>query len=764
MRDSFRIHFLWISPGNSETTYVMSETNRRFPRYVALAALLLYVLTLSHGITLRNLLLAAQVAGWDWQPMASQPLLWLLTLPLRCLPAGWIPTGLNLFSAVCGAVTMGLLARSIQLLPWTRPWSADNGWADKLPLLLACVVCGLEFSFWQEATTATGEMLDMLLLAAAIWCLLEYRAVNKPHWVNAAAFIWGLGMAENWVMLLTLPLFVVSLFWLRQLRFLRVDFLLRMASLGLAGFSIYALLPLANGLAPHSPWGFGEAWLMTLRTTRHDLMELYTQFWVAHRAMAAAVLVFFLVPTLPCLVRLHDEGTAKQPKVERLQMWIYQALLASLLLACLWLAFDPVISPRQIVLRQLNFFLPLLSFDYLIALGVGFITGNFLLALQTGSHHRSRSGLFPQLSRWAGRMAAPALAILLGLMTTGLIARNLQAVTSVNRFPLQSFGSLAVRSLPAGGGIVLSDDPQKLFLFQAALSCRRESRRWLPVDIQSLPDPKYRARLEEKRPSGWLTHTNQHELNPLETLQLLDQVARTNRLFYLHHSFGYFFERFYLQPRGAVYEMKRYETNQFNGLPLSSAEMNQTEKFWDEAWPTELEPVSQIASERHSGWLTIREKLFQEFHLSAIPPSQSRLLGEWYSVALNGWGVELQRGGRWPEARRRFEQAIMLNTNNLVALINLQCNTNLQAGNPMNLAGVDTVARQLGKLQRLGPILSSWGPFDNPAFCYLLGSLYRQTGLLRQALQEFERVQIPRSQHTGAEVRPGTTLLQRAPG
>ena len=180
----------------------MAETNRNLPRHVALGALLIYVLTLSWGITAPGLPLAAKVTGWDWQPMAGQPLLGLFTLPLRLLPVAWIPAGLNLFSAVCGALTLGLLARSLQLLPWDRPWNAANSWANKLPVLLACVVCWLEFGFWREATTATGEMLDLLLLAAAIWCLLEYRVARKSVWVDAAALVWGLGMAENWLMLL----------------------------------------------------------------------------------------------------------------------------------------------------------------------------------------------------------------------------------------------------------------------------------------------------------------------------------------------------------------------------------------------------------------------------------------------------------------------------------------------------------------------------------------------------------------------------------
>ena len=43
----------------------------------------------------------------------------------------------------------------------------------------------------------------------------------------------------------------------------------------------------------------------------------------------------------------------------------------------------------------------------------------------------------------------------------------------------------------------------------------------------------------------------------MEIARLLEQVARTNRLFYLHPSYGVFFEEFYLAPTGSIYEMKR---------------------------------------------------------------------------------------------------------------------------------------------------------------------------------------------------------------
>src|ERR1035437_2689784 len=177
----------------------MANCLRKFPVQVALGALVLYGVTLSHGVTMNSLSLAAKVAGWDWTPMVGQPLLWLLTLPLHLLPAAGVIWSLNFSSAVLAALTLGLLARTIQLLPWDQPLENVSRLAGALPVLLACAVCGLEFSFWQEATATTGEMLDLLLLAVVLWLLLEYRVRRESRWLEAAALVWGLGMAENWL-------------------------------------------------------------------------------------------------------------------------------------------------------------------------------------------------------------------------------------------------------------------------------------------------------------------------------------------------------------------------------------------------------------------------------------------------------------------------------------------------------------------------------------------------------------------------------------
>lgn len=712
----------------------MANQTRRLPLFVALAAFALYAGTLGGGVTVNSLSLAAKVAGWDETPMAGQPLVWLLTLPLHLLPAAWVPAALKLFSAACAALILGLLTRTVQLLPWDQPWETASRPVRALAVLAAGAVCGLEFGFWQEATAANGEMLDLLLLASAIWLLLEYKVRRESRWLNAAAVVWGLGMAENWVMLFTLPLFIAAVIGLQRRRFFRVKFILRLAGLGLAGFSIYAVQPLVNGLAPHSPWTLDQAWLASLRQTKYAVLLLYYQFWRMHRLLTVAVGICLLVPTLPLLVRLRDQGTKNKSGVDRFQLWLYRSLRVGLLLACLWLAFDPAAGPQQLVQREFGVWLPMLTFDYLNALGAGFLVGNLLLISQGAVLRRRRSRI--RIS-WR-RMIVPAAGGGLALLMVGLLIRNAPAIVRLNFHPLERFGEQAVKSLPAGRGVMLSDFPQKLAVFQAALAHRHGGSDWLAVDTRALPTVEYRARLQRRQPAGWLTDTNHHELTPLETLRLLEQVARTNRLFYLHPSYGYFFEAFYLEPAGLIYEMKLRGKNPLDIPPLSGAATGANEKFWTGLWDNELAMLVPPPSRRPN----VLTKHLTGLGMTAAPRHQDRLLAEWYSVPLDGWGVTLQKQGRWPEARLRFAQALQLNSNNLSARISLACNTNLQAGNKMGLADVAKVADQLGNPNRVNLILNNGGPFDEPTVGYLLGSVFLQSGQLLQAAEQFERVRM----------------------
>jgi Flp pilus assembly protein TadD len=706
----------------------MPTSTRRLPLYVALAAFVLYACTLGGKLTLYGLPLVSKLAGWDETPMVGQPLLWLLTLPLPLLPAAWLPLILNLLAATLAAAILGLLTRTLQMLPWDYPWDNVSQLGRVPPGLTAAVVCGLEFSYWQEATSTCADLLDLLLLVAALWLLLEYNLRRQPGWLSAATVVWGLGMAHNWMMILALPLFVVVVIWLERFSMLTRQFMLRLAGLGAAGFSIYVLPPTAYGLLPHSPWSLGHAWFLTLQQTWHNVALPY-QLWHANRFAAVAMAICFLVPTLPLLIRMQDEGTHNKSVLDQFQIWLYRCLRLGVLLACFWLAYAPTPGGRQMI-PALAGQLPRLTFDYLNALGAAFLVGNLLLISQLVV--RDEYGFPPSKIPWR-RFAVPLVLVGLAVVALGLAVRNAPVIWRTKAHPLEQFGEAAVRSLPAGRGVVLSDFPDKLMVFQAALARAHGTADWLTVDTRALPTVRYRARLEQRRPAGWLTDQTRHELTPIETLRLLAQVARTNRLFYLHPSFGHFFETFYLEPTGTIQEMKLRGENRLEVPAIPGVALEANEQFWTRLWSEELAamvPPSPRPSE-------FSRKL-AGLGLTPAPRYQDLALGQLYSIPLEAWGVTLQRQGRLREAQTRFEQALLLNSNNLSARYSLACNTNLQAGNKLEVGDIGKV----GSPDYVIETLKAFGPFDDPTHDFFLGSVFLADGMLFQAAEQLARVQI----------------------
>ena len=225
----------------------------RLPWVVAGGALLLFLFTLNHWVNLRSLPVAAKITGWDWTLPAQWPLFFTLTYPFRFLPPGIQPIALNAFTAVCAALSLALLARSVALLPHDRTHeqrtrersefsmlSIPLAW---VPALLAVLVCGLQLTFWEHATAITGEAVDLLVFAYAIRCLLEFRVSQKESWLSKLALVYGLGVTNNWAMIGFFPLFLTAIVWIKGLRFFDPGFLLRMSGLGIAGLLLYLLLP-----------------------------------------------------------------------------------------------------------------------------------------------------------------------------------------------------------------------------------------------------------------------------------------------------------------------------------------------------------------------------------------------------------------------------------------------------------------------------------------------------------------------------------------
>jgi len=701
---------------------------KRLPLWMALSAVLLYGLTLCWGTTVNSLPLAARLAGWDWRPKLDQPLTWLVTLPLHLLPASWVPAGLNLVFALGAALTVGLLARSVQLLPWDCLPPETKPWLARLPVLLAVGVCALQFNFWQEATAATGAMLDQLLLAAVIWCLLEYRAEKRLRWLHAAAVIWGAGMAQTWLLVVNLPMFIIALIWLRRRRFFNVNFLLRMAALG---------------LNPHSPLTLGAAWLTTLKTTKATSWALYVNFWLGHRVLTLVVILFYLAALLPMVVRLKDHGLKNIAPVERLQQRVYRCVRGGLLLVLGWLAFNPVIGPQSLLARQFGVALPLLSLVYLNALGIGFLAGSLLFVLQVKPEPGRLNRLEQKRAAWQRRAAR---VLMSGVTVIGLFAlalRNAPAIMAANRQPLEKFGALAIRTLPTEGGILLGDNVAQLAAVQAALARAPKAGRWQVVDLPALATPDYRAVLERQQPLGWLTASNRHDLNGVEEFRLLGQLAQAHRLFFLQPGLGQLlFEQFDPQPAGLVAELKSPVSGLAIEPPLPAAALAAGETFWTEAWSQPIEPLARPVNQRRSAWELVSQAASRELMLEPVPVPENAALAGWYSCALDAWGVALQRAGKWSAAQARFEQALALVATNWSADINLQANTNLLAGRKLALDGLEIFRAQFQNFPALAQVLTADGPVDEPVVCFELGRSYEALNWPRQARQQLERARI----------------------
>src|ERR1019366_725 len=208
----------------------------------------------------------------------------------------WLPgqeaaLALNLLSAVCATLTLALLAHSVTLLPQNRLdeqrrlaqeeqallW-VPSGW---VPVVLSAVALGLQLTYWENATAASGEMLELLLFACPIWCLLQYRIDPRRCWLDRTALLCGIAAANSWAMVGFLPLFGVALLRSKGLRFFKLGFLRRaersywksasrlmstnlrlfppISRFGLTGLSLILLMPLVQTFSPDSRFGFWEA-------------------------------------------------------------------------------------------------------------------------------------------------------------------------------------------------------------------------------------------------------------------------------------------------------------------------------------------------------------------------------------------------------------------------------------------------------------------------------------------------------------------------
>ena len=420
-----------------------------------------------------------------------------------------------------------------------------------------------------------------------------------------------------------LPLFVVAVAWIRGLSFFNLRFLTCMFLCGLAGMLFYLLLPLLAVLSHKMSITFWQALKLNLMASLGTLKLFFTRMEV--RKTLLLLSPASLLPILVIGIRWKSSyGDSKLGLT--LTSFMVHVIHATLLLVCVWVAFDPPFSPRH-----LGFGPSFLTFYYLGALSTGYFTGYFLLIFGKSAGARAAGGSrmpareqkpdpFQPLNRlvWTGVWLFAAFAV------TGLVYKNLPQIRSVNDGICKTYGELAVENLPPQGGICLSDDPRRTMLVQAALVREGRADDFLLVDTASLGAPAYHSFLHKMSPARWPDTISAYErtngIPPRHLIGLMALLAKTNALYYLNPSFGYYFEQFYMEPHGLVNQLKTLPGDTLLPLRPDNNLVAANEAFWNRVQKTALNPVIHaIAPADPTAPESIGEKLLKSFHVMRDP-------------------------------------------------------------------------------------------------------------------------------------------------
>lgn len=737
---------------------------RTLPWLLAVAMLVVYALTLNSWVSLFNLNTVARVSGWIWLPDFGGPLFHIVTLPFRVLPVGAIPMALNLFSAFCAALTLGLLARSVGLLPHDRTeaqvirerndfalLTLRSAW---LPTVAAVLLCGLQLTFWESATNGGPQMFDLLLFAIVVWSLLEYRLDNREWRLYLSAAIVGAGVVETAPMTGFFPVFVAAIIWSRGLNFFNLRFLGRMTFWGLAGFSIFLLPPVVAFISDRTSAPFLPGVKLALEEPILAVKWFYACATDPSRHLEDMIMPLFiaLMPLFILSIRWKIGDSSRVGSL--LANLMFHTIHAIFLCVCVWLMFDPPFSPRE---KELG-----LTLYYLIALSAAYYAGYFLLIF--GRKH-PRAGEFQPVSLvLLNRTVIAGVWALSILAIAGLFYKNVPIVRAINDHSLARYSSLVVEKLPRAGAIVLSDDPTRTFLTEAALTRDGRAKDFLLLDTAYLVFPQYHRYLHREWPEKWpllVSPTNTSLLNPIGMIGMLAMLNNSNELYYLHPSFGYYFEKFYAEPHGLVYKLKLLPNDTL--LPPAPSEdlMAENEAFWMEAQTQLLSSVEgALAVTTPDATEPLAQQLLARLHIPNEQSANAAVIGAYCSRSLDFWGVELERANHLTNAADAFETAVALNPDNVVAQINLACNEDVRAGQPPGADWSSTNLDRLGKFNNVNDAIAIDGPFDDPSFCYKYGeTLVNDNGFFRQAVAPLERVR-----QLDPYFFPARSLLARAYG
>ena len=710
----------------------------RLPWAVALGSLVLYLTTLHSWISFASLPAVSDVGGWNDLSQSVAPLLYLLTVPLKLLPASMVPMAMNVLAALFGALTLAMLARSVVLLPHDRTkeqrqreqsahslLSLQSNW---MPALFAAMVCGLQLSFWQHATAGTGEMLNVLLFAFVIRCLLEYRIGHKTRWLTRAVLVYAMGITNNWGMVGFLPLFCIALLWTARMQLFREGLLLKLALNALAGLSLYLLLPVAAVLS-----GSGENFLDVLMANL-GLQKSFLGSLFSQRLMVLVMASTAIFPLLLVSIRWPANFGDTNAAASAITTALLRLVHFLFLVVCIYVAFDHVVSPRKLVnLPQVTGIgAPFLTFYYLGALSIGYFLGYLLLL--SGKEEVRKWQKPSELGKALNRSLHIGLQVA-ALLVIGVLAwRNVGTILANNKNDVTgTYAKWLADSLPTGKAILFTDNdmsPQSQLL-QAELARSKSRKQAMLIQTHRLASPDYQVRLAKRSNSHWPEPPPEvldaKRIDDLQILNMLYNVSNKTSIYYLHPSFGYYFEQFYLKPEKGIFRLLPYPSG---AESLEKPALTKDQVHANSTFAGIIEKKFDAIAEESK---QLRENQFLD----------SLIIMGWLSRNLNQRGVDLIRNNQSEAAEKLFLAACKTSRGSPKG--NVVAQANLRQVNPESDYEFDEeLDRLIGNdellaISRIDSTLKTYGPFDLTQACFQLGQNFARKTQIRQAYHELTR-------------------------
>ena len=680
-----------------------SQTGFRFLPWIAiLIVAALYLFTLDRWFGQGNLSALSDINGWDWRPLTSQPLHYLITKPLALLPILSQPVALSLLSFVCGTLSLLLLARTVQILPQERTRLQRQrvlassgvlpGRIAWLPATLAVLVCGLQYSFWALSKGYAPDSIDLLLFAYCVRALAEFRHSRNDSWLHKAALVYAMGMTSNFALIGYFPLFIGTVLWMKGRSFFDFGFLLKFGLLGCLGLLLYLIPAIAHATSDVSPLGFWEALRAYLGAQKFAVFSY-------RRVTALFLAIVCIFPLLGMAFRWGEAGGDVSGASAQVTTGLTHLVNAAFLILGLAAAFEyKGISVRELAAAAGT--PAALTVFYLSALSVGYYTGYFLLVFGTPSIHKW--GRPSPLGKGINRAVVALVAIASICVPAALIYVQWPKLSKSQGPALNQMARRMSEALP-DGSISLSDSPFWFLVANAGTEAAGRGGKVLHTDSSSITSAAYHRYMRKRHPKVWPPLEREYSLKdslaPGAVIRFLTSLSLSNQVLYTEPSFGYFFEAHYLEPAGMLYRLQPLPIDRLEAPPLKADSLARADAYWRTFESQDFPALIKSVPKKRS-----------------TPPSDvnASLARRAYSRTLNYWGVALERSGFKDQASAYFQHALDLNPANACAYVNKIYNAQIRTNGSIYVTFSDDIKKLFEEEVNRGldGLLRANGPVD----------------------------------------------------